>query len=318
MADLFAVTQSLLAPAAIGAEVARAYDLPAPVRCTFLTPGINDTYRVEAGGTPYILRVYRAGWRTPAEIDWELALLRHLEQSGVAVSVPIARRDGTWRLEFAAPEGARQAVLFSFAPGKVLAYNEEDALRYGSLVADLHTAMDGFTTELPRFHLDREHLLEQPLRTIRPHAERHGSWEFYAREGARMGAQLSELEPLLTWGICHGDLHGHNVHQTEEHQLTLFDFDCGGPGLRAYDLAVYRWAVRMHARTAEPWEAFLRGYQSRRPLGQADLEAVPLFVRIRTLWLLGLYAGQVEQRGTAFIEQGLTWTVNTLQKWESS
>jgi Ser/Thr protein kinase RdoA (MazF antagonist) len=177
--------------------------------------------------------------------------------------------------------------------------------------------MDRFVTDRPRFHLDREHLVEEPLRCLRPYAERLGMWADYVRMADDLRARLLRVEGALECGLCHGDLHGHNVHQTEDHELTFFDFDCGGPGWRAYDLAVYRWAVSLHAKSLEPWEAFLRGYRSRRELKQADLDAVPVFVGLRTLWLAGLQARFAPQRGAAWAEGHVDWGLKTMQKWSA-
>ncbi|WP_407573010.1 phosphotransferase [Deinococcus altitudinis] len=46
----------------------------------------------------------------------------------------------------------------------------------------------------------------------------------------------------LSEGICHGDLHGGNVH-VPDGVWTRFDFDCGGRRWRAYDVAVFWWSM---------------------------------------------------------------------------
>ena len=69
----------------------------------------------------------------------------------------------------------------------------------------------------------------------------------------------------------------------------MFDFDCGGMGW-SYDIAVYRWALETRKRV-DRWEPFLEGYREQRPLKEADLAAVPIFVGARHFWLLGLHAG---------------------------
>jgi Ser/Thr protein kinase RdoA (MazF antagonist) len=307
------IAHSLPDPAALGEAVARAYRLPAPVRCTLVSPGVNDTYQVDAGGETLFYRVYRAGWRTRSDIEFELELLRHLEREGVAVSVPIARADGTYIAELAAPEGPRPAVLFARAPGQVLAYVPEDAYHYGCAAARLHTAMDRFQSPWTRFRLDREHLLEEPLRLIRPFAEETGHWPFYNELAGRLRSAVQAAAPNLEQGLCHGDLHGHNVHKNQDGQLTFFDFDCGGPGWRAVDLAAYRWAVGRHARNLEPWDAFLEGYRTVREVRQADLEIVPAFVAIRNFWLVGMHAGQVKQRGTASVRMWVEGAAQALK-----
>lgn len=89
------------------------------------------------------------------------------------------------------------------------------------------------------------------------------------------------------------------------------------PTWRAYDLAVYRWAVSRHTRGTEPWEAFLEGYRSVRAIPRADLDAVPVLVAARSFWLLGLAAQDVSRRGTALVEQWLVGAEQALRQWEA-
>lgn len=314
----FPTSHSILSADHLAEMCAAAYGFEGPVSAELIAPGVNDTYRLMVGEQTHILRVYRAGWRSVPEIDWELSLLLHLREQGISVSVPLPTLDGRYRTELAAPEGARQAVLFSFAPGKVLAYSEDEGFRYGQAVAGLHDTMDGFATDLPRFRLNLDHLLEKPLAGIRPFAERLGRWEYLSELGAWLRAQVAGAEGALSWGLCHGDLHGHNVHQTDDHGLTLFDFDCGGPGYRSYDLTVFRWAVSRHANDDKPWEAFLQGYRTRRQVPEADLALVPVFVALRTLWLIGLQTEWVSLRGTAHVQGWVDGGLRALQKWDET
>lgn len=316
MRKVAAVAYSSLDPNVLADWLAGTYGLPAPVRCSLVSPGVNDTYEVVSGAGTAYFRVYRAGLRSQADVAFEVDLLRHLEQAGVSVSVPVAAADGSLVTQLEAPEGVRPAVLLTAAPGKVLAYAQDDAYTYGCAVANLHTAMDTFQSPWSRFHLDLDHLLDQPLRRIQPFAEDLGLWSFYTELADRLRARVQAVAPALEWGLCHGDLHGHNVHKNEEGRLTFFDFDCGGPGWRAYDLAVYRWAVGRHAKGMEPWEAFLSGYRSQREVSQVDLDITPVFVATRNYWLLGLHASQVNQRGTASVRQWVEGAVPVLRGLE--
>ncbi len=309
------VAYSVLSAGTVGVEVSDAYGLGQPVECALVSAGTNDTYRVLAGGETYIARVYRSGWRTDEEIQFELDWLLHLQRSGLAVSVPLRRRDGALTGVLAAPEGPRALVLFSHAPGTVLSYTEEETYRLGSALARLHTASDSFTTTVPRFRLDMTHLLEEPLSQIRPFAEERGDWSYLEGLAERLRSAVAEAEPFLDAGICHGDPHGHNVHQTETGELTFFDFDCGGPGWRSYDLAVVRWALHLHAKQGDPWNSFLDGYRSVRPVGERDLALVPTFVALRTIWLMGVHASQVTQRGTAWVMGSAGWGAGMLRNW---
>lgn len=313
MSHRIAAAHSHLDPGALADLISQTYPFPSPVQCRFVSPGVNDTYEIRSGGEHYYYRVYRAGLRSRSDVAYEVAMLQYLAACAIDVSVPVAKADGSFITELQAPEGCRLAVLFTRAPGQVLRYVAEDGFPYGQTVARLHNALDGFQTTWSRFHLDLEHLLEQPLRTIQPFAEETGHWPFYRSLADRLRARVQAVTPDLTWGLCHGDLHGHNLHKDEAGRLTLFDFDCGGPGFRAYDLAVYRWAVGRHAKDLAPWEAFLASYQGLRPIAPADLAIIPTFVAIRNLWLLGLHASQVNQRGVASVKQ---WTEGAAQVLE--
>ena len=56
---------------------------------------------------------------------------------------------------------------------------------------------------------------------------------------------------LRLWGVPvevqHGDLQGYHANVGPDGMLTFFDFDCGGYGYRAYDLAVFVWCCRLAA-----------------------------------------------------------------------
>lgn len=100
----FPVTHSILAPEALLAEVLPLYDLAEQVSCLFLTRGVNDTYLVWVGETKYILRVYRAGWRSLSDVLYEIEFVRYLDQKEIAVSMPVFSEG--WRFCQYAP-GAR-------------------------------------------------------------------------------------------------------------------------------------------------------------------------------------------------------------------
>ena len=88
------------------------------------------------------------------------------------------------------------------------------------------------------------------------------------------------------YGLCHGDFHGWNAHYHAD-TLTFFDFDDCGYGWRAYDLAVFRWDARLDEKEDERWEAFVKGYRSKREISDADLKLTTTFMAIRDIWLMG-------------------------------
>ena len=298
---VFPVIQSTLDAPALVERVLAGYDLPHPPRCRLTTQSLNDTYQVTAGTTIAYLRVSPAGWRTAAEIEAELDVLTFFAERRIGVARAVARKDGVRVVPIQAPEGVRHAVLFpSVGEHGVRDITTDHARAYGRLAAHLHAAADtgglaggnGFPPA-PR-RLDVAHLLDEPLASIKTLLGHHTA-EFAALEAVadRVRSHLLRLpwtHPAV--GFCHGDLHPGNVRFSATGEPVLFDFDCWGEGWRAYDLAVFLWNGTLEKRpktwSQGRWRAFLRGYRSVRPFGEAELATVPLFLVARHIWLMGL------------------------------
>jgi Ser/Thr protein kinase RdoA (MazF antagonist) len=298
-----AVAHSTPTGAALAAAVVEPYGLGPDARCLLLSRGLNDTYALEADDRQLVLRLYRARWRTRADVLFELDAIRHAAARGVSVASPVPRRDGQWLTVVDAPEGDRLAVLFEHVAGQEwvpAAQREAYVGDYGATAARLHAAWDDFASPHPRFALDLSHLLDGPCAALAPflHGRPHDA--AYLRDLAGFLREAVERAiGGLTWGVCHGDLHGGNAHLGADGGVTLFDFDCGGMGFRAYELAVFRWGIWAWEKEAEQyWQRFLAGYRAHRPVAQPDLDAVPLFVAIRQLWWMGLHAGNADDWGS--------------------
>jgi Ser/Thr protein kinase RdoA (MazF antagonist) len=297
--DLFPVTYSTLSPTALLAEVAQTYTVDAPVSCRLLKRGLNDTYLVTTGDDRYIARVYRARWRSPSEIAYELELLAHLTARGVSVSMPIAARDGSLMRPLHAPEGLRYLVLFTYASGTPLAWEKkEHSCLAGRLLAAIHTASDDFVSRHERLPLDLRYLIDTPLAALQPFfAHRPDDWSYLKHFGTRLRERAEDaVQADLDWGVCHGDFGAKNIHVQGDHMCTIYDFDLCGPGWRAYDLALIAWVV-MDQNKSTIWDAFVKGYTETRPLAAADLAAVPLFHVLCHLSSLGVFAENVGDWG---------------------
>jgi Ser/Thr protein kinase RdoA (MazF antagonist) len=320
MSEVIAVTNSMLSVDALKRIVTSSYDLGNILEVRFLHFGLNDTYLVRTQTLEkFILRVYRHGWRSGSDVAYELDVLIHLRQKGVSVSVPIPQKDGQLMRELLAPEGVRFMVLFSFAPGQTINYGEFQSSAYGRAVAQTHNAMQDFSSPHQRFELDLEHLLETPLRIIRSFLEhRPDDLEYLNLLAEKIRGHLEQL-PLdrLERGFCHGDFHGGNAFIDTDSKITLFDFDCCGVGWRAYELAVFHWDWRFCGQTLDPWLAFLRGYNELRNVPELDLRAIPLFIGIRQIWLMGLDFGAAQHKGFGLCDdQHLNQNIKFLKDWE--
>jgi Ser/Thr protein kinase RdoA (MazF antagonist) len=316
---LFPVIYSIPAAEALLAEVARVYAIDTPVTCQLLRRGLHDTYLVTTRDDRYIARVYRMGGRSLPEIAYELELLAHLAVKGVSVSLPIAARDGARSRPLLAPEGTRQLVLFTYAAGQPLSWNEEEhCYLAGRVLAAIHAASEGFVSQHVRFALDLAYLIDAPLAAIRPFlAHRPEDWRYLEGLAGRLRARVEAVAGRgLEWGVCHGDFGG-NIHIAADQTPRVFDFDFCGPGWRAYDfVAAYGFSTGWNR--SGIWGAFLRGYTATRRLGAVDLAAVPLFRAISRLWSLGLRAENAIHRGALSVTPGhLDQRLTFFRKWEA-
>jgi Ser/Thr protein kinase RdoA (MazF antagonist) len=159
---------------------------------------------------------------------------------------------------------------------------------YGVLAAQIHRAADGFRSPYRRFPLDAEHLLWRPLRAADPLlAERPADRDWLHATVGLLQDRFAAVAGDLTTGPCHGDLTGGNA-VVDGDGLTMFDFDSGGPGPRAYDLGVFVWSTRLQGRPAQDVARFLAGYERVRPLSPAERAALDLFAAVREVWFIGL------------------------------
>jgi Ser/Thr protein kinase RdoA (MazF antagonist) len=322
----FAATDSNLSASSLVEHVLSQYALGVIVRCRLHNRGLNDTYKVESKlGDSYYLRVYCAGWRSREAIETEVEILLHLVQQKVNVSAPVSRTDGQFLTPLDCAEGRRWAVLFTAAPGKELvrkSYTDELAALYGETAAAIHSAADSFKGPPRRPARDLEQLLERPLSLVTSAiAHRPDDVAYIEGLGARLQSGI-EGATGLEIGFCHGDFHGGNAGEADG-SFTFFDFDCCGWGYRAYDVAVFPWAFAIDGSATERIEAmgrsFLGGYMRHRKLGDIDIDAIPAFVAIRQVWLLGLHIGLGDRFGWGWINDSyFDRQLKVLRDWEKS
>src|ERR1039458_5902414 len=112
MSSFFPASYSTLSPDALASLISKEYGL-VDTRCKLILRGVGDTYLIDSKEGKYILRVYRNSHRNKAQIQEETDLLLALKEAEVPVSYPIIDLSGKVIQSLNAPEGERQAVLFS-------------------------------------------------------------------------------------------------------------------------------------------------------------------------------------------------------------
>lgn len=307
MKSFFPVSSSQLSTEAIVSDVLPHYGFGEKSICEFFSGGFNHTYRItNEDGVFYFLRAYRKNWRNLEDIEYELDVLNHLDKKKFPAAHPLLNQKGAYYYKVNAPEGIRYIAIFTLAPGSEISYKtnpEQVAEGYGHAVATMHNAVDDFQSPHPRFQLDLDYFTRQPLRYIEPFlVDRESDWKFVTNFTRKLRQQLMELPAeKLELGFCHGDLQGYHASVSPDGTLTFYDFDCGGFGFRAYDLAVFLWCCRLEDAVETRWNPFINAYRQTRAINDLDVRAVPLFVCARYLWHIGVHTQNAYDWGLDFL-----------------
>ncbi|HEX9066846.1 MAG TPA: phosphotransferase [Streptosporangiaceae bacterium] len=260
----------------------------------------NWTYRVEpAGAPPAVLRIYRPGNRSPAEIGSELAWMTALRESAGALVpevIPTLAGSPVLALDREPPLPPCYCVLFSCAPGQEPAEDELAAWfpRLGAITARLHQHARSWRPP-PWFSRPR-----WDLRTTlgdRPH---WGPWQSSVPDPGQQ-AQLGRLAGVVTgrlrrfgagpdrFGLVHADLRLANLLVAGD-QITVIDFEDCGLSWYLYDLACALTFNEGRADAAELVDLWVGGYRRVEPLAAEDEREIATFLMLRRL-MLTAYAG---------------------------
>ncbi|MBP6893397.1 MAG: phosphotransferase enzyme family protein [Gammaproteobacteria bacterium] len=298
--------------------------------CVLIRRGLNDNYALRvAGGVRHVARLYTIRPRGPFNVDFETALLKHLQGRGVGVAAPVDTTAGGSHVRLPCPEGERGLALFHHVEGAVPDALDDFAAT-GEVLARMHAAARDYAGPPSLYALDGHGLAGRTLAWLRAYPGLDAG--VLASYESLIGSLLEELaaaEPALTRVLCHGDTHGFNNHVVADEagskRAVLFDFDDAGPGFLAYDLGVMPWSylLRKGLREAddllrERWTHYLAGYRAAGGLiTDADLAALPLFIQLRHLWNLGEGVGRLHHWGTSVApEDWLRKQIEVMAAWK--
>ncbi len=282
---VIASTYSTVAPEALLQHVVPHYRIDNPLSCQFWERGANDTYKISCADASYFLRVYRHRAFTREANEFEAAFLSHLHQHQFPVAYPIEKKAGGFITEIQAPEGPRQVLVTAMVGGKPADYSAlSDCRLVGSSVAKLHLTANSFDTTLHRCHLDDRWLFDQSNAVIEEFLRKNTDDLSFFEDVTDKTRRLLNDAPLekLDFGVCHGDLHGGNLH-IDNGVVTHFDFEECAFGYRVYDLATFKWGVCRGKSSTDCWEAFIDGYNEVRPVTDLELSLIDTFVICREL-----------------------------------
>ena len=252
------------------------YPLGGAVSCKGIAEGVeNSNFLLVTEHGPRILTLYEKRV-DPADLPFFIGLMDHLRAKGLACPQPVPGTDGEVLRQLC----GRPAAIFTFLEGmwprRVLARH---CAPVGGALAAMHLAGADFTL-------------------TRPNALAVGGWrELFTRCRSRADEVIPGLEALIeqelaeleaAWpaglptGIIHADLFPDNVFFRGEALSGLIDFYFACADFLAYDLAIClnAWCFESNGEfNTTKARALFAGYQWRRPLQSAELEAMPVLAR---------------------------------------
>jgi len=235
----------------------------------------NSNFLLHTDKAPYILTLYEK--RVDAgDLPFFLGLMQHLSAGGLSCPLPVERTDGSLLGELA----DRPAALISFLEGMWLRKPEARHCRdVGVALAQMHLAGEGF--EITR----RNALSVDGWRPLWDRSEPRAD-EVEPGLKDEIAAELDFLEgnwPAgLPSGVIHADLFPDNVFFLDDRLSGLIDFYFACNDQLAYDLSICinAWCFEKDwSYNITKGMALLEGYQSVRPLSDAEIAALPVFCR---------------------------------------
>ncbi|NJN50685.1 MAG: phosphotransferase, partial [Gammaproteobacteria bacterium] len=255
------------------------------------------------------LRLHRPGYHTFDELVSEQVWSRALSAAGIDVPVAKPTRDGAGYAEVTLHGEKRYAGMLEWVDGDVMyslieqaADTAAVAARFrdlGALMATMHNQAAAWVlpTGFARHRLDANGLMghtpfwgrfwEAPALTRQERSQ-------FADLRARIHGILEGLDTSPAhFSLIHADLHPGNIVVHGPH-LHVIDFDDAGFGWHAYDLAVALKNFQGRPDFDDLRRALIEGYRTRRPLGDAAIDRLPLFLLIRALATIGWISARPE------------------------
>ncbi len=230
---------------------------------------VNSNFSLESEAGRFFLRLYEE--RDLAGARQETAMLERLARAGVPTPAPLRRIDGG----LVSVSKGKPAALFPWRPGRMrcqAGVTAADAWRVGEALARVHVEGTGETCEPGRFGFGG--LLLRLDRVAASDDANFRDLAFPLR--AHLARIHAQRDPRLPRGLAHGDLFRDNVLWDDGgHISALIDFESASEDTYAYDLmvTVLAWCVGDHLLLPLA-QAICRGYESVRPLSEAEKQAL--------------------------------------------
>ena len=279
----------------------------------------NATFRVDAKGHHYALRLHRGHYHQKQVIESELLWLDALRSEGIQVPEALFDAEGERVQTLLLPSGEqRYAVIFHWVAGDMLTNSIEPQVfqPLGEITARLHqhsqrwSQPDGFK----RIVWDHASMVG---------AEGHwGDWRMapglQCHDNAvieealqRIGDDMAAFgQAPLRYGLIHADLRLTNLlrHQGE---TRVIDFDDCGMGWYLHDLAAAISFEEHHPNAAAWVDHWLTGYERVMHIDDHAIAMIPSFIMQRRIQMTAWVASHAQTEMARSL--GQDWTQHTVR-----
>ncbi len=253
-----------------------AYDIGSLLSYKGIAEGVeNSNFLLHTDKGAFILTLYEKRVN-PNDLPFFLGLMDHLAARGISCPLPVHQKSG----KMIGTLADRPAAIVTFLEGMWMRRPTVAHCReVGAALAAMHVAGEGFAIKRPNALSVSGW---RPLwNAAAPRAD-----EVEKGLAAEVESDLRDLEAHwptnLPVGVCHADMFPDNVFFLGEKLSGLIDFYFACDDLFVYDLSVClnAWCFEKdNAFNLTKGSALLAGYQSVRPLSQAEADALPLMAR---------------------------------------
>jgi homoserine kinase type II len=264
----------------IGDEELRAftalYDIGEVLSCKGIAEGVeNSNFLLTTERSNFILTLYEKRVAR-ADLPFFIALMDHLAHQGVPSPTPVRARDAEALRELCGRPAAIVTFLNGMWPRRIEPFH---CAAVGGALARLHLAGGSFAMVRPN------NLSVAGWRRLYEACHQHAG-ELQPGLAAELGEELGFLEAAwpreLPTGIIHADLFPDNVFFRDRELSGLIDFYFACTDFLAYDIAIClnAWCFEPDLSFNVTKARLLVGhYRAARPLGEAELAALPLLAR---------------------------------------
>ncbi len=281
--------QRLMAETIAELAAARMAGSPAVVSCRRMPSGFaNANYRLETSAGVVLLRHRTVQDR--AEVLFELDVLEWLGTQGFPA--PAALRFDAGDRWIAGPDDT-YLVLLEWLEGAEPELQSSTVTTIARALGDLHRlpspSGDWWRRKNPYGQLAVAPLAESTGDDLPEH------FAFFAEEFALLRDRLGAPLPV---GFIHGDLFPDNTLFRGEELVAILDFEAACEDALLFDVAM---AIHGFCFPDEQWspelaDAFVGAYSERRPLDEAEREALPTYLRWCPLAMMGWHLQELIRR----------------------